>query len=145
MKMENGSITTPPGRPGLLVVPDSETLEGCVVGFHKGFAAVPVNYHENYKPTDAWRDDVPYVRLDRTSDGQLGGQTYGVLLAPFAKEPARVTVATEAASGASRLEVHRVRVAWPDRVDVLTADSHGAEPVFHMLRKDADGEELWSE
>ena len=145
MKMENGSITTPSGRQGLLVVPDSETLEDCVVGFHKGFAAVPVNYHENYKPTDAWRDDVPYVRLDRTSDGQLGGQTYGALLAPFAEEPARVTVATEAASGASRLEVHTVRITWPDRVDVLTADSHGAEPVFHMLRRDADGEDLWSE
>ena len=141
----DGAIVTPAGAPGLQIVPDSATLNDSKTSFGTGYAAVPVNHDEGYKPEDAWQEDVPYLRLDRSIDGKMGGQTYGVLLEPFAHAPAEVRVVTLPFESFSRLAVHQVRIDRPDHSDVLTMDYRGRKPLFRVVRRRADGSEVWSE
>jgi len=131
--------------PGLLIVPDSVTRANSEVVLGKGYAAVPVTYHANHKPLDAWRDDVPYLRINSQTDATRGGQTYGVLLAPFEKAPPKVEVTTQDALDTTRLQVHSVAIQWPDRTDTLTVDYRNGKTTFHIVRKDENGKTLWSE
>jgi len=144
-KREDGAIAGKAGRPGMLIIPDSATLKHGDILFGKGHAAVPVSYQKGYKPLDAWRDDVPYIRIDSKTDAKIGGQTYGVLLAPFEKTPPRVEVLTQDVPDATHLQVHSVSIKWPDHTDLITVDSRKDKPVFSMVRKSKNGDILWSE
>jgi len=138
----DGAVCSPAGQPGLLVVPDSDTAAGAEAVLDKSYSAVPVTWRENYKPLDAWRDDVAFLRLNRVVDPALGGQTYGVLLVPFAEAPPAVEVAREASASP---DLCRIRVKWADREDRLTIDCRGDAPVLEVTRHDADGRPLWRE
>jgi len=144
-KREGGAIAGKSGEPGMLIAPEPATLKSSEIVLGKGHAAVPVSHHENYKPLDGWRDDVPYVRMNSESDAQLGGQTYGVLLAPFEQTPPKVDVLTHDAPDATRLQVHSVTLKWPDYSDLLTVDYRKEKPAFSIVRKDKNGTTLWSQ
>lgn len=141
----DGAITSANGKPGLLIMADTSTREESEVVFGKGYAAVPVSYHKNYQPLDAWRSDVPYVRINSKTDTKLGGQTYGVLLAPFKSEPPSVELTTQPVPGATRLQVHAVSIRWPDHSDLLTVDYRKEKPAFSIVRKDLQGQTLWAQ
>ena len=146
LRQEEGSIIGGGnGKPGLLITPDTATREASKTVFGKGYAAVPVSYHENYKPLDAWRDDVPYLRINSETDATLGGQTYGVLLAPFRKTPPKVAVLTQNVPDTTRLDIHAVAIQWPDRTDILTVDYRNGKTTCRIERKDGNGTTLWSE
>jgi hypothetical protein len=140
-----GTIVTPGAKPGLLIAPDSATREAGAVLFGKGYAAVPVSYRPGYQPLDAWRSDVPYLRINARTDAKLGGQTYGVLLAPYRTEPPTVEVFTHTAAETTRLQVHTVSIRWPDHADLLSVDYRKGKPVFKIERRDAQDRVLWTE
>jgi hypothetical protein len=133
------------GKPGLLIAPDSATRRTSEAVLGQGYAAVPVSYHKNHKPLDAWRDDVPYLRLNSETDATLGGQTYGVLLVPFRKTLPKVAVLTQDVPDATRLQVHSVTIQWPDRTDILTVDYRQGKTACRIERTDKKGKTLWSE
>ena len=126
----DGAIATPAGQPGLLILPDSDTLAS-EAALETGYSAVPQQYHGDYQSGDAWRDDVPFVRLDRAIDAVLGGQRFGVLLAPFPCHPPDVSALC---LSADCLDTHSVRIEWSDHVDCLTVDWRGPSPKFALTR-----------
>lgn len=142
---KNGSISTPEGKAGFLIVPDAETVKSSAIKFGKGYGAVPANYHANYKPLEAWREDIPYMYLEKNNDQDSGGQTFGVLLVPFTTKAPEVNVSIMPVKGANPLEVHSVNIAWPKHTDLLSIDYRKRKPSMHIIRLDQSGTELWSE
>jgi len=141
----DGAIATPDGRPGLLVVPDTETARTGRISLGTGYAAVPVEYRPGYRPLDAWREDVPYVRLDSAIDGCLGGRTFAVVLVPFKERAPWVRLHVESSAEGDRLPVYEVRIVGEEHSDLLTLDFRGEQPGFAVERLDDAGLVVWSE
>ena len=133
------------GGAGMLIVPDSSTVANGTFGLGEGYGTVPVSYPEDYKPADAWRADVPYLRINSKTDGDLGGQTYGVLLVPFNEKPPEVEVSVRQNANTTRLQMHEVSIQWPDQTDVLSVDYRSPEPTCELVRKGEGARALWSE
>lgn len=133
------------GQPGLLIRPDSLTLTSSATTLDKGYGAVPVSYREGYRPLDAWREDIPYLRLESAIDPGLGGQTYAVVLAPFPEAPPDVQVLHRPVPGTSRLDVYKLDILSPDHTDTLRVDSRGVEVAVEVSRTDREGRLVWRE
>jgi len=139
---DDGTISTPVGEPGLLIVPDSATRAADKTVFGAGYSAVPVSYHENYRPLDAWQDGVPILRLESAFDGTGASHTYGVLLVPFAASPPQVT-ATRGVS--TSLEAYAIKLDWGTHKDEVLFDLQNATPRFTLTRLDTDGNAVWNQ
>jgi len=139
---DDGTISTPVGQPGLLIVPDSATRAAAKIVFGAGYSAIPVSYHEDYKPLDAWQDGAPMLRLESAFDGTGAGHTYGVLLAPFATSPPQVT-ATRGESTSP--EAYAIELDWGTHKDNMLFDFREATPSFSLTRRDRDGKALWEQ
>jgi len=139
---DDGTISTPVGEPGLLIVPDSATRAAGRTVFWAGYSAVPVSYHENYKPLDAWQDGAPILRLESAFDGTGASRTYGVLLVPFAASSPEVT-ATRGVSTSPTVYV--VELDWGTHKDEILFDFQNATPRFTLARLDNDGKALWDQ
>lgn len=144
-KRTDGSVASSDGKPGLLVVPDSLTRANSKLEMGIGYAAVPVNYTKGYKPLDAWRDDIPYMRLNSIIDTGIGGQTYGVLLKPFAVEAPEVKVVTETEKSPGRLPDYTVRIDWGDHSDLISIQGIETETVCTVTRTDKKNNVIWRE
>ncbi len=139
---DDGTISTPVGEPGLLIVPDSATrAEGNTV-FEAGYSAVPVSYHENYKPLDAWQDGAPILRLESAFDETGASHTYGVLLVPFAASSPQVT-ATRGVSTSP--DAYAIELDWGTHKDEVLFDFQNVTPRFTLKRLDTDGKPVWDQ
>ena len=140
----DGTVASSPGKPGLIVVPDSLTSSHSELQMDTGYGAVPVDYYPGYQPLDAWRDDIPYLRLNSQIDGGVGGQTYGVVIAPFACELPDVSVTTVGSESGDLLREYRVRIRLGESADSLLFTASDGKTVCRIERTNAIGRVLWS-
>jgi len=127
----------------MLILPDSATLKHGAITLGTGHAAVPNPYHKDYKSSDGWRDDIPFIKIQSKINVKTGGEVFGVLLAPFKKTAPKVEVKT--VNPENRLQVHKVIIKWEKYVDTLIVDYRKEKPVFSITRTNNRGKVLWSE
>ncbi|NQT12234.1 MAG: alginate lyase family protein, partial [Planctomycetes bacterium] len=139
---DNGAICSGPDGPGLLIVPDTETRKDSQVALGKSYAAVPVSYHDDYTPLDAWRDDIAFLKLTRTIREADAGQTFAVLLMPFAKAVPEIEVSRQASPAEN---TYVLQITQPDYQDELTIDCRSAAPTFEMTRYGPGKSTIWAE
>ncbi|MBM4045062.1 MAG: hypothetical protein FJ279_08110, partial [Planctomycetes bacterium] len=108
-------VHTPQGRPGVLLIPSRPAdIEAVTQGV--GHSAVPVEWRPGFKSEDSFRDDVPYIGYAKSIAAGSGGQTYGVLIAPFKSALPKADVRALEPSGATSLAAGLV-AAWPEHDD----------------------------
>jgi hypothetical protein len=74
------NLDGPDRGPGLRVIsPEGETHDRVELG--KGHGAVPVEWSPDWKPLDAWRDDIDYAAYAKTAGA--GGLTFVFALVPY--------------------------------------------------------------
>jgi len=141
----DGSIASSDGKPGLLVVPDSLTLQNSQLQLGEGYSAVPVSYTAEYQPLDAWRDDVPYLSLDSQIEETAGGQTYGILIAPFASAAPEIEVTTDLGPDDNRLHSYRTIIRTKEHIDTVFINALDGRTSCEFQRASRADERLWSE
>lgn len=139
----DGRAQSLPGRPGVLLLPaEAETFAGIETG--KGHGAVPVQWSPEYKPGDAWRDDIDYIGYQK----RLGpaGAAYAIAVVPFRTEPPALrATAPPVRSGGEVLSDWRARsllLAGPAGDD-LHVSRLGESIVLECAGLETDAAQAW--
>jgi hypothetical protein len=143
--LTDGTVASPAGKPGMRVVPDSLTTEHAALSMGTGHGAVPVEYGDGYRHTDAWRDDVACMSLESSIDGGLGGQAFAVVIVPFASDMPEVTAITDSTRASRSMCAYGVSVRRGKVTDRICVRVAAGRTMCEIARTDADGREAWSD
>jgi hypothetical protein len=140
----DSTVASPDGAPGMVVVAAPLTRAHAQLSIDRNFGSVPVSHHSGYSASQAWRDDVPYIRLDSCVDGSLGGQTFGVVITPFTRErpDVRLLEDAEAAEGTNTCSLTVDRDGKTDAIRLTRAEGRTDCTLRRSL---PDGETVWAE
>ena len=142
--LPDGTVASPDGAPGMVVVAAPSTRVHAKLGMDRGFGSVPVSYHDGYDPSQAWRDDVPFIRLDSCIDENLGGQTFGVVIAPFAQDRPNVYIHEEAGAAVG-MDTYTLSVETNGHTDTIHLTTSDGRTDCTVRRGLPNGDIVWAE